>query len=145
MYFLFWLWLFPKIVLVGDSFAGKTSVVYRMVNSDRVLPEYIPTVMKTEPVRFVNQRGSQKSIITFSVVVDGENMEFMVWDTAGQEDYDRLYSLWLLSFLNHFFHKIRLRPLAYPGTDVVVMLCSKSSYTTLLNLKYDSQLKASNK
>jgi len=23
------------------------------------------------------------------VVVDGEGMEFMVWDTAGQEDYDR--------------------------------------------------------
>ena len=25
-----------------------------------------------------------------SVVVDGEGMEFMVWDTAGQEEYDRL-------------------------------------------------------
>ena len=50
--------------------------------------------------------------------VDGEAMEFMVWDTAGQEDYDRL------------------RPLAYPGTDVVLMLCSKTAYTTLLNLKY---------
>ena len=76
--------------MVGDSFAGKTSVVYRMVNSDRALPEYIPTVMKTEPVRCVNQSRSQMSIITFSVVVDGENMEFMVWDTAGQEEYDRL-------------------------------------------------------
>ena len=77
--------------MVGDSYAGKTSVVYRMVNSDRALPEYIPTVMKTEPVRCVsvNKRGSHKSIITFSVVVDGENMEFMVWDTAGQEEYDR--------------------------------------------------------
>ena len=29
----------------------------------------------------------------------------------------------------------RLRPLAYNGTDVVLMLCSKSAYTTLSNLK----------
>ena len=42
-----------KIVLVGDSYGGKTSVVYRMVNQERALPEYVPTVMKTEPVRYV--------------------------------------------------------------------------------------------
>ena len=30
---------------------------------------------------------------------------------------------------------VRLRPLAYNGTDVVLMLCSKSAYTTLSNLK----------
>ena len=31
--------------------------------------------------------------------VDGEAMEFMVWDTAGQEDYDRSSSglAWLLT------------------------------------------------
>ena len=46
-----------------------------------------------------------------------------------------------LSFFTHCFHKIRLRPLAYPATDVVVMLCSKSSYTTLLNLKYICMIK----
>ena len=51
----FWFWLSKKIVLVGDSYAGKTSVVYRMVNHDRELPDYIPTVMKTEPVRLVRR------------------------------------------------------------------------------------------
>ena len=47
-----------------------------------------------------------------------------------------LWALSQLKYLTHCFHHIRLRPLAYPATDVVVMLCSKSSYTTLLNLKY---------
>merc|ERR1712173_549207 len=55
---------------------------------------------------------------TINVTVDGHPMEFLAWDTAGQEEYDRL------------------RPLAYNGTDVVLMLCSKSAYTTLSNLKH---------
>ena len=75
--------------MVGDSYAGKTSVVYRMVNHDRELPDYIPTVMKTEPVRLVRRFFPRYLLIIISVVVDGEGMEFMVWDTAGQEDYDR--------------------------------------------------------
>ena len=75
--------------MVGDSYAGKTSVVYRMVNHDRELPDYIPTVMKTEPVRWVSRIYFRYLLIMLSVVVDGEGMEFMVWDTAGQEDYDR--------------------------------------------------------
>ena len=32
--------------------------------------------------------------------------------------------------------RYRLRPLSYPETNTVLMLCSKSSYTTLLNLKF---------
>ena len=37
----------------------------------------------------------------------------------------------------------RLRPLAYPGTDLVLMICSKSAYTTLTNLKFkwDKEIK----
>ena len=54
--------------MVGDSFAGKTSVVYRMVNSDRALPDYIPTVMKTEPVRCVND-GRDKIFKQFYISV----------------------------------------------------------------------------
>ena len=38
-----------------------------------------------------------------SMVFDGKEIEITLWDTAGQESYDRL------------------RPLAYPNTDVVLL------------------------
>ena len=42
----------------------------------------------------------------------------MVWDTAGQEEYDRL------------------RPLSYPNTDCVVLVGSIDNPTSLDNIKY---------
>lgn len=43
-------------------------------------------------------------------------MELALWDTAGQEDYDRL------------------RPLSYPDTDVILMCFSVDSPDSLENI-----------
>ena len=43
-------------------------------------------------------------------------MELALWDTAGQEDYDRL------------------RPLSYPDTDVILMCFSIDSPDSLENI-----------
>ncbi|KAM5331090.1 transforming protein RhoA-like isoform 1-T1 [Glossophaga mutica] len=48
--------------------------------------------------------------------VDGQSVELALWDTAGQEDYHRL------------------RALAYPNTDVVLMCFSIASPTSLENI-----------
>ena len=64
-----------QFVFVGDSSAGKTSLIWRLKNPDNNLPDFIPTVMKNE---LINIEMS-----------DQWKQQVMMWDTAGQEDYDR--------------------------------------------------------
>ena len=67
--------------------AGKTCLM--IVFSKGKFPvEYIPTVFEA---------------YVAPVEVDGKHVELALWDTAGQEEYDRL------------------RPLSYPDTHVVVI------------------------
>lgn len=76
-----------KLVIVGSGGTGKTSLL--MVYARGFFPtEYIPTVFEN----YVTE-----------VVADKKIVDLALWDTAGQEDYDRL------------------RPLSYPDTDVIVI------------------------
>ena len=52
-----------------------------------------------------------------SLQVDGKPISLGLWDTAGQEDYDRL------------------RPLSYPNTDVFLVTFALTSKTSLDNVK----------
>uniref|UniRef100_A0A8D2B842 Ras homolog family member F, filopodia associated n=1 Tax=Sciurus vulgaris TaxID=55149 RepID=A0A8D2B842_SCIVU len=90
-----------KIVIVGDGGCGKTSLL--MVYSQGSFPEqYAPSVFEK---------------YTASVTVGNKEVTLNLYDTAGQEDYDRL------------------RPLSYQNTHLV-LIC----YDVMNPTSYDNVL-----
>ncbi|KAL2759604.1 hypothetical protein ACRALDRAFT_1047005 [Sodiomyces alcalophilus JCM 7366] len=76
-----------KIVVVGDGGCGKTCLLISY--SQGYFPEkYVPTVFENYITYPIHQPS-------------GKVVELALWDTAGQEEYDRL------------------RPLSYPETDLI--------------------------
>ncbi|KAG0744895.1 hypothetical protein G6F57_006258 [Rhizopus arrhizus] len=90
-----------KLVIVGDGACGKTCLL--TVFSRGSFPEaYVPTVFES---------------YVADVEVDNKHVELALWDTAGQEDYDRL------------------RPLSYPDSNVILICFSIDSPDTLDNVQ----------
>lgn len=66
-----------KIVILGDGACGKTSLLNVFTRG------YFPQVY--EPTVFENY--------VHDIYIDGQPMKLSLWDTAGQEEFDRLRSL----------------------------------------------------
>jgi len=89
-----------KLVVVGDGAVGKTSMLISYAKGS--FPEtYVPTVFENYTAQIVHK---DKKVLLH------------LWDTAGQEDYDRL------------------RPLSYPGSDIVLLcfsLVTEASFNSI--------------
>nr|CAH0108776.1 unnamed protein product [Daphnia galeata] len=89
-----------KITVVGDGTVGKTCVL--IVYTKNVFPvQYVPTVFDN---------------FSDTIEVDGQSYNVSLWDTAGQEDYERL------------------RILSYPNTDVFLLCYAVNNRTSFNNV-----------
>jgi len=85
-----------KLVVVGDGAVGKTSLLY-VYNNGEFPEKYVPTVFEN---------------VAKNVTYKEKSVTLRLYDTAGQEEYDRL------------------RPLSYPGTNIVLLCFSVASHST---------------
>ncbi|KNZ58396.1 uncharacterized protein VP01_1937g3 [Puccinia sorghi] len=92
-----------KLVVTGDGGCGKTCLLI-MYSENRFPEAYIPTVFENYVTMVPFPTDSSKFV------------ELALWDTAGQEEYDRL------------------RPLSYPESDVIFICFAIDFPTSLANV-----------
>ncbi|ELP90391.1 Rho GTPase, putative [Entamoeba invadens IP1] len=90
-----------KLVVVGDGAVGKTCLLTRY-RTNTFPTDYVPTVFDN----FVEEVPYQKSVINLQM-----------WDTAGQEDFDRI------------------RNRAYPDTDIFLLCFSIDDTNSYENIE----------
>ncbi|ODV77601.1 ras-domain-containing protein [Suhomyces tanzawaensis NRRL Y-17324] len=91
-----------KIVVVGDGGCGKTCLLVSYAQNK--FPEiYVPTIFE--------------NYVTIVQAPNNKLIELALWDTAGQEEYDRL------------------RPLLYPDVDVLLVCFALDNLVSLQNIK----------
>ena len=99
-----------KLVIVGDGMSGKTCLLSAF-KDDRFIPMHDATIFDTYVAdiqvdgKIVSRRWTSKP----TDVLRSLQIDLALFDTAGQEDFDRL------------------RPLSYPDTNVILVCFSVDS------------------
>ncbi|KAJ3120813.1 GTP-binding protein Rho1 [Physocladia obscura] len=98
-----------KLVVVGDGACGKTCLLVCTTCCAQSRKSRANHQQYSVPTVFANYVAD--------LTVDGQPVQLSLWDTAGQEDYDRL------------------RPLSYPETNVLLVCFAVDNPDSLENVK----------
>lgn len=90
-----------KLVVVGDGQCGKTSILV-VFKGDKFIDGYTPTVFDN---------------YVADIEIDNNTVSLALWDTAGQEEYDRL------------------RFLSYPDANCILVCFSVDSHDSYENVE----------
>jgi Ras-related C3 botulinum toxin substrate 1 len=90
-----------KLVIVGDGGVGKTSLLYTYTHG-QFPDDHMPC---------------QHENMDQNLILDGKPIRICLWDTAGQDDYDRL------------------RPLSYPQTDIFIVAFDVHNHASFEQVK----------
>ncbi|KAI5171891.1 Ras-like protein gene family, member A [Nematocida sp. LUAm3] len=91
-----------KIVVIGDGGCGKTCLLIRYISGE-FETTYVPTVFDRKDVEYKDSTS-------------GKVMHLNIWDTAGQEDFDRV------------------RVLSYGDTDLLLVCFALNTSTSLISV-----------
>lgn len=107
-----------KIVIVGDTSCGKTSLIQNFSNGT-FNPSYTPKVsdVVTQIVTENNGTGGRLFKKKKKKKPEPEQIELALWDTASEEEYDRL------------------RPLSYPDSHAIVICFALDDPSSLHNVE----------
>ena len=116
-----------KCVCVGDGAVGKTCMLI-VATSNSFPTDYVPTVCIKNGTKTPRKHRYLKKFkhhiymqvfdnYAMDIMVDGQNYELTLFDTAGQEDYDKL------------------RPMSYDNTDVFLLCFSIVEPDSLDNVR----------
>jgi len=94
-----------KLVVVGDGAVGKTCLLISYAKGEFLASEYVPTIFDNYVVELDASAGGAK-----------KKIELGLWDTAGQEEYDRI------------------RPLSYPDSSVFLLCFSVVNKVSFQNV-----------
>ena len=77
-----------KLVLLGESSVGKSSLVLRFVKNS--FSEHQESTIGGRHFVYLLCHSLVAAFLTQTLQVDGDTMKFEIWDTAGQERYNSL-------------------------------------------------------
>ncbi|CAL9738535.1 GTP-binding protein Rho5p [Monosporozyma servazzii] len=105
-----------KCVVIGDGAVGKTSLLISYT-TNTFPTDYVPTVFDNYTTTISVDPPNNNTTNSSNTIPTNRNLfKLNLWDTAGQEEYDRL------------------RPLSYPQTDIFLLCFAVNERTSFKNL-----------